>query len=264
MKHQVLKLIFGVSLAVATSGIASATTAYDNYTNLNGGGGVSLSGFNSCTTTANGSTSTGCPVKISGASAFYFGTNTTTAETGASIGAYSGYGLGICSAGDSSFTGGTTTGTCSSSDGQHQIDNKNGYEALLITFSAAVNISSFNLAVFNISGTASANADLTYWTNPVTITGSTTISSLGTGTSVNAAGLGTCNPCTVNDAITANGVTSILIMASTTDGKVDGFKLSDIGLNAVTSATPEPASMVMLGSGLLACAAMLRRRMSQK
>jgi hypothetical protein len=68
----------------------------------------------------------------------------------------------------------------------------------------------------------------------------------------------------VNDAITANGVSSILIMASTTDGKVDGFKLSDIGLNAVTSATPEPASMAMMGSGLLACAALLRRRMNRK
>jgi hypothetical protein len=258
-----------VCLAVATSGIASATTAYDNYTNLNGGGGVSLSGFNSCTTTANGSTSITCPVKVVSASAFYFGTNTTTDETAASIGAYSGYGLGICSSGDTSFTGGKNgvslaNGTCGTTDGQHQIDNKNGYEALLITFSAAVNISSLNLAVFNITGTTSANADLTYWTNPATITGSTTISSLGTGASVNAANLGTCNPCTVNDAVNANGVTSILIMASTTDGKVDGFKLSDIGLNAVTSSAPEPASMAMMGSGLLACAAMLRRRVSQK
>lgn len=247
MKEKFTRLFIGVALAVATGTFASAATAYD-FSTLSGAINTSLSGF-ACT-------GTGCPSATVSAQAFWF-SSSSAAASGASLNIYHPYGLSICDTSDPGYSG----GDCSY--GEHQIDNHNGFDALLITFSTAVNLNTLNLTAFNgVNGQSVADADLTYWVNKSITTGTTTLTTLGSGSNVTNSGLGACGSgCSVSDSVNLTNVTSIIIAASTSnpDTTFDGFKVTSLAVSAA-SATPEPTSMAMLGSGLVGCGLLLRRR----
>jgi hypothetical protein len=197
----------------------------------------------------------------------------------ASVGSYgAGYGLGVCNQSEITAAGGNLDcSTNSATNGAHQIDNVNGVDFILLKFSTPVSLagltSNLGLVHFSSVGTTPGNdADITWWTPASNITTSTTYSSLGTKTDVNTSSAN-CSDCLVTDTVSGSSLTNVtylLIAASTsnTDATPDAFKLNALTVGAVgggtQGVTPEPASKVMMGSGLLACAAMLRRRMSQK
>jgi len=165
----------------------------------------------------------------------------------AAVDNYSGtnLGLGVCSSNDPSGA------SCSSP--YHQIDSANtsglpgGDEFVMFKFSTAVNLSSIQVTNYSSSDGSTA-VDLSYYTASTALTTSTTLSSLGTGTTVNN-NAGSGNQVTV--AATGTDVTYLIIGASVADAgtTVDSFKLNALTVSAF--ATPEPGTFATLGLGLL-------------
>jgi len=204
-----------------------------------------------------------------------------TGSTGgtASVGSYgAGYGLGVCNPAEiSAASGNLDCSTNSTNNGSHQVDNANGVDFILLKFSTPVSLAGLtnNLGLVHVSGigTSTTNdADITWWTPASNITSSTHFNDLGTGTDVNTSSAN-CSDCLVTDTVAGSSLTNVTYLliaasASNMDGKTDAFKLNALTVGTVgvgtTGTTPEPASMAMMGSGLLACAVILRRRMSRK
>ena len=213
----------------------------------------------------------------------------STSVSKASIGEYGSNGTGVCDSTDSGAASGTDI-NCGSPD--HQIGNNGQTDFILITFSSAVNLSSIQLGYFG-SDFSTGLVDMSYWTNVTTtaVGGVTTYNQAGTSsssgtvneiTSVSPTGentisCGGSNPAcpaansssgTYTYSLTGNDVTSLLISAQYAAGINSSdssyFKLQDLNVSNYTpSSTPEPASVVLLGSGLLAGAFFGRRRMQK-
>ncbi len=251
----ILKTLGTVAIAAAlTLGTASASTITYNFANQTGdtGGGMG----NSLTYTFGGVTIT--------ETAWWL--NTTSPVSGttfqkAEVDAYNGYGVGVCNSSEGSACGSPA----------HQITNNNGIDFILLTFSTPVSLAGLtnDLSLLHYQDTASgaSNADISYWTPSGLLTTSTTYGSLSGGNNVNN-GCSTA-PCTVNDTITSGAsITQLLISAQVGGGGNDSFKLAGLTLNTVpsgggTSSTPEPSTMVLLGSALLAGVVFTRRRQNQ-
>jgi hypothetical protein len=225
----------------------SASTSYNfDFTGTNAlstlGGGLSF--------TVNGLTVT----------ATSFDTANTTGGTALSagyVGEYQGNGLGVCTVAEN-------TGGCSSAP-EHQVDNHAQYDFLLLTFSAPVSLSSVVLKNFGTcSGCGAVDMDMSYWTSPTTFA----LGSVPTGGQQNDLCGGTSQPsCTASgltDSLNGTNVRALLIAAAynpnitSPDSTPDYFKVSSLSVT-----TPEPASIVLIGSGLLAGAVFGRRRIKK-
>ena len=192
------------------------------------------------------------------------GTSTFSASA---VEQYGTYGLGVCSTGDS----------CPTSP-DHMVDDIGVRDYLVITFSQNVN----SLAALLIQPGGGNDMDLQFWASTSSI--ATSLAGVNVQTTLGSTkGLnydpytGTCSgsPCTgssttltgdtgVVDSLTAagTGIRTLIIAAGpgtggNLDATNDAFKVNSI------QATPEPASFVMIGSGLLG-AAFLRRRKNAK
>lgn len=197
----------------------------------------------------------------------------STALSAAEVQTYSGAGMGDCTL----LEGG---GNCGSPT--HQIDSSVQFDFILLTFSSAVNLNSITLANFGTCSGCTVDMDMSYWTNVSTtlIGGIPEVTAVpGSGqTNVECGGSGqaACNTSITygasnagTGAFSATGVTSLLIAAEYTPGVTtspDFFKIQSLNVTnyqSGASPTPEPASFVLIGSGLLIGALVGRKRMKK-
>lgn len=192
------------------------------------------------------------------ATAFSTADLTHTLLQQAYVGEYSGNGIGICTVAE---------GGAACVGAQHQVDNSGQFEFMLLTFSAQVNLSSITL--HNTGG--STDMDMSYWTSPTFMTlNGTNISTVGQKNDLCGGGGSqpACNPTALVDPLSTPGntqVRSLLIAAAYTPGVTGGDAIADFfKISSLIVTTPEPASFVLIGSGLLIGAGIGRRRMKKK
>jgi hypothetical protein len=281
-------LALGVSLHAGTVFDFQTT----NFQDSTGAAQTFISGANS-----GGSTSVTGTVTAYSASAYSAG---TTGLTAASIGTYgSGYGMGVCDTseggpGCSSPNHQVDNASSGSGYGAGPVD------FVLITFSTAVNLSSIQLGFFG-SNSSSDLQNMSYWTNVATtvVNGVTiynssdqtstgavkevsTVSTTGESTLTCDATAGQADSCATNGnsltygatnagtgSFSGTNVTSLLIAAQYAPGitaaNTSYFKIQDLTVtNYSPAGVPEPASFVLIGSGLLAGALVGRRRRNAK
>ena len=250
-----------LACALALGASLQANTSYNySFTGSSSTGSANAMGNNMTftVTPVGGTAITVTATAFSTSNTLAIGSGGSTALTAGEVQTYSGAGMGDCN----SFEG----SGCSSPE--HQIDNNGQFDFILLRFSSAVDLTSITLGNFS---TGASDMDMTYWTNV-----STSLTSVPTGgTTINCGAAGQI-ACTGGSTITygatnagTNGftgtnVTSLLIGAAYAPGTTGGdyFKIQDLAVtNYVASSTPEPASFVLIGSGLLAGAMFGRRRM---
>jgi len=250
--RNIVNLANGCMILALAAGAASASTSFDFSTQT----GNSGSGMGDSLSFASGG------ITIT-ETAWWLSTSSPTSGTTfekAEVDAYNGYGLGVCDP-----TEGSNCGSPS-----HQVTNDQGVDFILLTFSSPVSLQSLtnNLSLLhyaNVNGSSNtSNADIEYWTPSGALTTSTTLGSLGTGTDVNNGC--TTAPCTVTDTVTGGTSVSELLIAAQpgADSNDVAFKLAALTVNSSASSnqssTPEPSTEILLGSGLLAASALMRRR----
>ncbi len=194
-----------------------------------------------------------------------------TSGTNAVMGQYTGYGLGVCSIGDSGYSTSNPSYGCDAPT--HQVDDSGSYEFILFTFSSAVDISSITLANF---GDGSLNGmGLSYWVDPTSLTtipaGATTVlcgtngaascpTSEGDGDGIGASkGSWTTN---LNGTTGLTDVTSLLVAADVKETD-DYFKVQGLGgvkPYSDPASAPEPATFGMLGFALVGIGWYARKR----
>ena len=197
----------------------------------------------------------------SGTSASTVGFTGTVSQ--ASADEYTGNGVGICSVNDGSLSG------CIATAPQHQVDNQYGTEYLVINFSQAIDLTNVVLKNFGTCSGCSVDMDMSYWTSTTSLSSLSSIPTTGW-TSDNCSGSG-CIASGLTDSLVVNGtgVKTLIIAAGTfsgNDSNFDYFKVSSLTGTTYSQivGTPEPASFLLIGSGLLAGALFGRRRMNKK
>ena len=248
MRHKVAVAVTGLWVMLASGTTASAVTTFQFSTQSGSGNAAG----NSLSMVAGGITVT--------ETAWWLNTTAPVAGTTfgkASLDAFSGNGLGVCNPAEG----------VGCSNPNHQVDNSGQLDFILLAFSSPVNLSSIVLNHFSAAVTGGGeDADMTFWTLSSGLTTGSTYGGLGAGTTFNNSVACSGSGCLVTDNFSnVNNVSYLLVAAATPnpDATLDSFKLQALNVSSSNAATPEPASMAMMGSGLLACAAFLRRRKKQ-
>ena len=223
--------VLGRSAIVAAALLAVAPAQATSFVFTNIGNGVTSVG-GSYTMSSGGITLT--------ATAWSAGTLTATPAK-AKLGRYSGStgGLGVTNAAESGQSP------------SHTIDNKDGYDFVMLTFSQAVNLSSLTKYNYPISGAADGD----YWYSfgsSSTIDASTWASYLGNITNRDSNQAVASNP---------NNFSTVWLIgaARTKNEQNDGFKLSSVNVK-ITPQVPEPATWLMMILGFGAVGGVVRRR----
>jgi PEP-CTERM motif len=282
-KYSLAAIVGGLALAAVPAGAVTTTFQFNSDTPVisNGGtfgdkyvftevGGISNATIFGYSNATSGSTT---------------GANFQTAELGQSTGTASVTG-----------TNGATTiplglTVCNQNEGlgcgspQHQVDNNNGFDFVLIEFSAKVDLTSLTLSTYQGNGSSdSQDFEYAYGTGafPVITPGSTSVASLmGSATQVSCttAGFNTLakDNCDTGASNTysnstgfssgANGATWVMIGAQDPNsGGSDYFKISQLVIsthNTVT-ATPEPGTFGLIGLALAGLGAASRKFKSSR
>ena len=173
------------------------------------------------------------------------------------LGIYAGAGMGVCNPNEQP--------SCASP--QHQIDNYNGLDFTLFSFNAAVSLNDVAVASFgNPTGSGSDNVDLSY-----ALLTQAQYNSLTSGTLQfsNVAFTALTSSMLASDTYSLSGTGQYLLIGTSVTANYDNgtpsaFKIQDLQVTATSNgqqgSVPEPASFVLIGSGLLAGAALARRR----
>jgi len=191
--------------------------------------------------------------------------STSGSNTYAAVGQYTGYGLGVCSVStdgspySSGYSDTNPSNGCNAP--YHQVNDVNGIEFILFTFSTPVNLSSITLANFGGDPDNLNEMGFTYWVDPNSLTaisaGGTTVlcgtdsaptcpTSEGSG-----GGIGSGSWTTgfgANGQGSLSDVTTLLVAADTSESD-DFFKVQ--GLGGIVRATPEPATFGVFGISLV-------------
>lgn len=152
-------------------------------------------------------------------------------------------GLGVCSTGEN----------CTFNE--WQIDNNGQDEFLLFTFSSPVNIA--NIVIHQT--TITADSDTAWYAQAASATTPSLAWFNQNVTNGPTLDPGDSRTITIN----ANSVQTLLFGAPSNSGNNDYFKLFSIDVTSART-TPEPGSMVLLGSGLLGLGVVARRRAVRK
>lgn len=164
---------------------------------------------------------------------------------------FSGIGTGVCN---------TAEGPVDCGFSPHHIDNASlgGVDFFLIKFSSPVDPISMQIQTW-----VSGDLDATYWVgnvanpNTFTLTGLTT-ATLPAGFTKFDSDSSATGSRTVNIGGSTNA--NILIFGARTGHTDDYFKLITLNADAPTVANPEPATLAMFGSALIAAGLLKRRR----
>lgn len=246
--------IIGFSLAAVLAGSAANATAFDfdfkSNTTVGSKSYVEASAGNalSFTDTTAGST-LGLQVyggHINDAKS-WTNSSLNTVST-AAVADWRGYGLGV------SF------GNDNTQNETHQIDNGgDGTDFVALVFDKAVNLSSFGVTAFAMSGNSYIDYDLSYVAYAGTLADLVNGVKMSTFTNVN-----TSAPTSSATFGTTGGATSniwlISAAMSSPDSRVDGFKLTSLAVTSVPAAVPEPATWAMMLVGFGAIGGTLRSR----
>ncbi len=169
------------------------------------------------------------------------GNSGTTFQT-ATLGQYSGLGLGVCNQDELSARGG-----CQAP--QHEVDNNGQLDFVLFTFSQAV--TSVSIVVDPV---CFCDDDASYHAGNGISPNGDTLAQIGSFTTIPGA-----FDTTHTDVLTipVGGVTSVLFGASIS-GNDDYFKIESV--TATVAQAPEPASFTLLGGALVALGFVGRKR----
>ena len=234
MKSTII-LWMSLSLGLALSPSAKASLLF-GYTAGNLGEG---SGTNNIVETVSGETVTATAWSVTG-------NDNTTFQT-ATLGQYSGLGLGVCNQEELAVQGGCTAP-------QHEVDDNGQFDFVLFQFSTAVTSVSIT-----IDPVCDCNTDASYYAGNGLNPFGKTLTQLGTATTSNETTADTTRTVTLTGL--GGGVTSVLFGASIL-GNDDYFKIESLSVTeaTTTSTTPEPATYGLAGIALIGLGVMGRKR----
>ncbi len=155
-------------------------------------------------------------------------------------------------------------------DAEHQIDNSDGVDFVMLRFSEAVSLAGIGRTPFFMSGispSGTTDSDASYkastvgdgsaWDQVVDLDGMTYKPSTFTALDGGATKSGTNYTTPINTSVFS---TTWLVSAAAAKGNNDGFKLSSVSVNFTPAAVPEPATWAMMLVGFGAIGGTLRSR----
>jgi hypothetical protein len=155
-------------------------------------------------------------------------------------------------------------------DAEHQIDNSDGVDFVMLRFSESVNLSGIGRTPFFMSGispSGTTDSDASFkstaagagvaWDQTVDLSGFTYKPSTFTALDGSPIASGTNYTSAVNTSVFS---TTWLVSAAAFKDNNDGFKLSSVSVNFTPAAVPEPATWAMMLVGFGAIGGTLRSR----
>jgi hypothetical protein len=234
LRSALLATVLLSTQAVAT-GLPSSQAAGTEFSFTSGNPAPEIFG-NSYSLTVDGLTTTATAWSTTGR-----GNRYETAE----LEIYSGFGMGVCNRNEGV--------NCSSSNNMHALDNKDGVDLILFSFSSSVQLNNLTLLQFG------GDSDLSLWAG----TGSLNLAGLKSknlGTETLALNYSPVNNIKAVDLSSFVGTYDWLAVSARLSDKNDFAKLTGLNVQAATVPVPEADTWAMLLAGLGLVGFAVRRR----